>query len=251
MQAKGERIMKLDGRSAIVTGGGTGIGLAVSRALASEGCRVAVTGRREETLRAAAEAWRGHGALVAHAVDVADRASVAALMDWANDALGPIDILVNNAGINIRKRTMAELIPEDWDRIVQVIATGAYNCLHAVLPEMRSRGDGLIVNICSIAGKRASPLGGVAYTAAKFAQAALGACVALEVGECGVRVSNIFPGEVDTPLLADRPVPVREEHRARILQPEDVAAAVLMIACLPPRAHVAELIIKPTVQAYA
>jgi NADP-dependent 3-hydroxy acid dehydrogenase YdfG len=107
------------------------------------------------------------------------------------------------------------------------------------------------VNICSIAGKRASVLGGVAYSASKFAMTALGGTVALEEGRHGIRVTTIFPGEVETPILDRRPVPVSAEHRARILQPADVADAVLMIACLPPRAHVPELIIKPTSQDYA
>jgi NADP-dependent 3-hydroxy acid dehydrogenase YdfG len=122
--------------------------------------------------------------------------------------------------------------------------------LHAVLPQMRSRRDGLIVLISSVAGKRAGKLGGIGYAAAKFAVGAIGTSLANEVGPSGIRVTTICPGEVDTPILDNRPVPVTDEHRARILQPEDVAAAVLMVANLPPRAHVQELIIKPTMQEY-
>jgi NADP-dependent 3-hydroxy acid dehydrogenase YdfG len=116
---------------------------------------------------------------------------------------------------------------------------------------MRERQDGVIINVSSIAGKRATMLGGVAYNAAKFAMAALGTSASLEVGGEGIRVTTIFPGEVDTPILLKRPVPVSAEHRAKILQPEDVADAALMVACLPARAHVPELIIKPTSQDYA
>ena len=129
--------------------------------------------------------------------------------------------------------------------------TGVYDCIRCVLPAMRKRRDGLIVNICSTAGKRASMLAGVAYCASKFAVSALSATVALEEGKNGIRVTSICPGEVETPILEDRPVKPTAEHRAKMLQPEDVAAAVLMIACLPPRAHIAELIIKPVVQDYA
>ncbi|MEK6236220.1 MAG: SDR family oxidoreductase, partial [Planctomycetales bacterium] len=193
----------------------------------------------------------GDPKILYRAADAADRESVDALVAWATKELGRIDIFINSAGVNIVKRTMAEMIPEDWDKVLQINASGAYYCMHAVLPPMRERGDGLIINVSSIAGKRSSPLGGVAYSAAKFAMTALGGTVALEDGKNGIRVTTIFPGEVNTPILDNRPVAVSDEHRARILQPEDVAAAALMIACLPPRAHVPELIIKPVSQDYA
>jgi NADP-dependent 3-hydroxy acid dehydrogenase YdfG len=134
---------------------------------------------------------------------------------------------------------------------MSINATGAYNCMHAVLPGMRTRRDGLIINMDSISGQRASVLGGVAYCASKFALTALGTCVALEEGQNGSRVTSVCPGEVDTPLLDGRPTPVGAEHRSRILQAEDIAAAVLMVACLPARAHVHELVIKPTWQDYS
>src|SRR5213593_673176 len=97
---------------------------------------------------------------------------------------------------------------------------GAFYCSHAVLPRMLERRDGVIVNVSSVAGKRASPLGGAAYSAAKFGLSALGLCLAAEEKDSGVRVSNIYPGEVDTPILEVRPQPVTEEHRSRILRSE-------------------------------
>jgi NADP-dependent 3-hydroxy acid dehydrogenase YdfG len=238
-------------KSALITGGATGIGYGIAVALADEGCRVAIAGRREEKLREAAGKYRGESRLLMHTVDIADRASVARLFQWAAAELGPIDILVNGAGLNIVHRTVAETTPEEWDRLVAINATGAFNCLQAVLPQMRERGDGLVINISSIAGKRALKLGGVAYCASKFAMTALGTFAALEDGKNGIRVTNIYPGEVDTPILENRPVPITPEHRARILQPEDVATAVVMIAKLPPRAHVSEMVIKPTMQEFA
>ena len=243
--------MKLSGKTALITGGGTGIGRGIAIALAEAGCQVAVTGRRAEKLSETANAYSGEPKILTYTADVGDRGSVDELVDWANKAMGKIDILVNNAGVNVVKRTMAELAPEDWERMLHINATGAYYCMRAVLPQMRERKDGLIVNVSSIAGKRPSVLGGVAYSASKFAMASLGGTVALEEGNNGIRVSNIYPGEVDTPILDNRPVKVGEDHRARILQPEDLGAAVLMVACLPPRAHIPELIIKPTTQNYA
>jgi NADP-dependent 3-hydroxy acid dehydrogenase YdfG len=240
--------MQLTGKTAVVTGGGTGIGAAVAVSLANEGCRVVICGRREEPLQAVLDAYDGE--MLLRTCDVANRDDVNSFFAWATEQLGQIDILVQSAGINVPKRSSAELSPEDWDRIMSVNATGAYNCLAAVLPGMRSRGDGLVVNISSVAGIRASPLGGPAYAASKFAMSALGLTVGLEVKDDGVRISNVYPGEVETPILDKRPVPVSAEHRAKILQPEDVASAVHLIACLPPRAHIPELTITPTTQGF-
>ena len=238
-------------KTALVTGGGTGIGLGVAQALAQQGFRVAIAGRREDKLRAAASAFAGTARLETCVADVANRESVQHLFDWAAKSLGGIDILINAAGVNVPKRLMMELDPADWDLLMDVNATGAYNCTRLVLPQMIERRDGLIINISSISGKRAGLLGGVAYSASKFAMSALGTAVALEVGKHNVRVTNIYPGEVETPILDQRPVPVSAEHRARILQPEDLGAAVVMVARLPPRAHIPELVIKPTTQDYA
>ena len=243
--------MKLSGKTALITGGATGIGQGIALAFAREGCRVAIAGRREDALRGVADAYRGEPKIIFHTCDVAVRNSVVELARWAEKQLGQIDILVNCAGMNVKKRGLAESLPEEWDQLLAVNATGAFNCLHEVLPGMRERKDGLVINISSISGKRASRLGGVAYCASKFAMTALGTAAALEEGKNGIRVTNICPGEVDTPILNNRPTPVTAEHRARILQAEDIAAAALMIACLPPRAHIQELVIKPTYQEYA
>jgi NADP-dependent 3-hydroxy acid dehydrogenase YdfG len=242
--------MSLAGKTALITGGGSGIGAAIAVEFAKRGCRVAICGRRAERLDEVVKSYEGEPPILSHVADVADRQSVEELFGWAGEHLGQIDILVNSAGVNIPKRLMSELIPEHWDLLMQVNATGAYNCMYAVLPQMRERKDGLIINVSSVAGKRAGMLGGVAYNASKFAMTALGSSVSQEEKDHGIRVTSIFPGEVDTPILEDRPTPVTDEHRAKILQPEDVAAAAVMVAELPPRANVPELIIKPTTQAY-
>jgi NADP-dependent 3-hydroxy acid dehydrogenase YdfG len=243
--------MGLKGKTAVVTGGASGIGKAIAHALAHAGARVAIAGRRTELLRAAADAIGVQPPVCYQQCDVADRQSVSRYFQWASGEVGPIHILVNAAGANIKSRSIAAMRPEQWDELLAVNVTGAYNCIAAVLPAMRERRDGLIINISSISGMRASKLGGVAYSASKFAMAGLGAAVSLEEAENGIRVSNVFPGEVDTPILDERPTPVTAEHRGRILKPEDVAAAVMMIAQLPPRAHVPQLVIKPTLQEFA
>ena len=240
----------LTSKTALVTGGGSGIGLATAVALAREGCRVAIAGRRAEVLREAAASWTAQPAIVHHSCDVADRTSVERLFAWADKQLGRIDILVNSAGVNIKNRLMSNMEPPDWDRVLAINATGVYHCMYAVLPQMRARRDGLIVNISSISGKRAAAIGGVAYNASKFAVAALSTSVSNEECQNKIRITSIFPGEVDTPILEHRPQPVSAERRAKMLLPEDVADMVVALARLPPRAHVPELIIKPTIQEY-
>ena len=140
-----------------------------------------------------------------HACDVSDRESVKELFTWAESELGHIDILVNSAGTNIRKRRVSELDPDDWDKLININATGAFHCVQAVLPSMRERQDGVIINICSISGVRSNPLGGLAYNASKYAMRALGMTVGEEERENKIRVTNIHPGEVETPILDDRP----------------------------------------------
>jgi NADP-dependent 3-hydroxy acid dehydrogenase YdfG len=241
--------MRLSGKTALVTGGATGIGYGIACALASEDCRTVIAGRRDDALRAAVEGCKT-GQLLRHRVDVADPESVKILFAWANQQLGRIDILVNAAGVNIKNRTMTNMDPSQWDYVMNINAAGVYHCMYAVLPQMRERKDGLIINISSISGKRASPLGGVAYNASKFAVEGLSIAVANEERGNNIRITSILPGEVETPILEHRPEPVSDERRATMLQPEDVAALVLTIASLPPRAHVPELIIKPTVQEF-
>lgn len=249
-QTNGSAIPAL--QNVLITGGGTGMGQGIAWALAAAGYRVVVAGRREDKLRQTIEgASIGSVPILAHPVDVAQRSSVVTLVEWTCQQLGRIDCLVHAAGVNIKNRSMLSMPPEQWDEILAVNATGAYNCMWAVLPGMRERRAGLIVNITSIAGKRAADLGGIAYCASKFAATGLGTAVGLEEAARGIRVTNVYPGEVDTPLLEQRPQPVSDERRATMLKAEDVAKMVLAIIQLPPHVHVPEMVIKPLVQAYA
>jgi NAD(P)-dependent dehydrogenase (short-subunit alcohol dehydrogenase family) len=241
---------KLSGKCVLVTGGGSGIGLASARLLLQEGARVAITGRDESKLRRAAEELNAGERLIYRAADVSDVEHVRALVEDITRRLGRIDILVNNAGLNIKERTFRELTPESWHLLLGANLHGAFYCMHAVLPQMRARRDGLIININSIAGKRSNPLGGIAYIAAKHGLRGLAMGLAAEEKDNGIRVSSIYPGEVNTPILEARPTPISDEKRRVMLQPEDVAAAVLLIATLPPRASIPELVITPANAAY-
>jgi NADP-dependent 3-hydroxy acid dehydrogenase YdfG len=241
-------MIDLKNKFVIITGGGTGIGAGIARGLALAGCRVMVGGRREEPLRQLSESVQSPHPIAFHTLDVADDGSIEAFFAAAGKHGGDADILVNSAGINIVNRTMAAMDPKDWDHVMRVNATGAYRCMLQVLPAMRARRDGLVINISSISGKRAIQLGGVVYCASKFAMTALGTTVSNEVRMEGVRITNVYPGEVNTPILDKRPTPVSQEHKEAILQPEDIALMVTAICHLPPRAHVPEIVIKPTIQ---
>lgn len=240
--------MRLQDNVAIVTGAGSGIGAAIAGALASEGCRVVAVGRRQSALDETVQ--QAPDLIQAVAADVTDRGAIESLVAATIEQHGRVDILVNSAGVNTVKRSSSEVSPEDWEFLLKVNATGAFHCIQSVLSQMQSQGRGTIVNISSVAGRRAIPLGGVAYNASKFAMSALGITVGEEHKGDGIRVTNIYPGEVETPILDARPVPVSKEHRARILQPEDVAAAVLLACTLPARARIPELVIVPTSQTF-
>ncbi len=239
--------MNLAGQNALIIGGGTGMGAAIALALAAEGAVVAIAGRRQEKLDEVVAQARG---IRTHTVDVADQASVQRLFEWFDRDVGRLHLLVNSAGINVPRRSTSELSPEDWDRLMAINASGAFYCLHHGLPLMRRHGDGLVINISSTSGKRAAPLGGIGYNASKFAMTALGAAAADDERPNGIRITTLFPGEVDTPIMECRPTPPTPEHRARILRPEDIGAVVVALACLPARVHVPEMIVKPLCQSY-
>jgi NADP-dependent 3-hydroxy acid dehydrogenase YdfG len=235
----------LNGKRTLITGGGSGIGLATARRCLQAGAKVAITGRNEARLREAAASLQGGDRLLAHAADLTDAAQAQRLIDEVTRRLGGIDILVNNAGVNIKERQFRQLTPESWRQLVAGNLDGACHCMMAVLPQMRERKDGLIINVNSISGKRASPLGGTGYIAAKFGLRGLAMAVAAEERANGIRVSSIYPGEVNTPILEARPDPVSEERKRAMLQPDDLAAAVLFIAELPAHVAIPELIITP------
>jgi NADP-dependent 3-hydroxy acid dehydrogenase YdfG len=183
-------------------------------------------------------------------IDVADRPAVNETVQQILKQFGPVDILVNNAGINTNPRSIAEVVPEDWDRTVAINLTGAFNFIRAVLPGMRERSEGLVINISSIAGLRAGKVAGAAYSASKHAMISLNDSLNAEENDNGIRACVICPGEVNTPILDLRVEPVSAERRAQILQPEDVSAAALFVANLPARACVPILVIKPTTQSF-
>ncbi|MBN2318015.1 MAG: SDR family oxidoreductase [Acidobacteria bacterium] len=237
--------MDLSGRVVLVAGGAGGMGLAIARAFADEGGIAVITDLSEAGIQKAIAESKVQLPLHGRVCDVTDRNQVADLFAWLMQEFGTIDILVNSAGINVPQRMLADIDPADFDRVLQVNTTGTFNCMHYALPVMREKRSGLIVNICSIAGIRVMPMAGVPYCVSKFATGALGTFANLEEAANGIKVTNIYPGETNTPILDERPSPPPPEKRARMLQPEDIAACVIMVARLPARAVVPELVVTP------
>lgn len=240
--------MELAGKLAVVTGAGSGMGQAIASGLADAGARVVLCGRREAPLQAVAAAIAGRGgkATVA-ALDITDREAIGALVQRL-DAEGGVDILVNNAGSASRVLNARWLSPEEWDATLQVNLTAVFDFAQAVLPAMLARGAGTIVTVSSLAALNPNLLGGAAYGAAKAGVRNFMGFLHNTYRHQGIRSICILPGEADTPILDSRARPPTAQERARMLRPEDVAAAVLMCVTLPPRATVPELHICPTFQ---
>ncbi|OGA15750.1 MAG: oxidoreductase [Betaproteobacteria bacterium RIFCSPLOWO2_02_FULL_66_14] len=239
---------ELRGRVAWVTGGGSGIGLAGAMELAKSGARVVISGRTARSNEEGLAQLKKLGEAEALRLDVADRKAVMAAAADIEKRYGRIDILVNSAGTNIGggKRNFATMTTEGWDEVVAINLNGLFYCCYAVLPGMRARRDGLIINIASWAGRYASQLTGPAYNATKRAVIAVSESINMEECKHGIRATSILPGEVATPILEKRPVPPSAEERARMAQAEDLGAAILFVASLPARACVNELILTPT-----
>ena len=233
---------ELSGKVAWVTGGGSGIGLAAATALAKSGAKVVISGRSEATLKQALKQVKAD----AVACDVGDKAQVAKAAAEIHKRHGRVDVLVNSAGINLPKRNFRDVTNEGWDEIVRINLSGMFYCIQAVLPGMRSRKDGLIINVSSWFGRYANALGGPGYGATKRAVVALSEQLNIEECTHGIRATSVLPGEAATPILEKRPVPPSPEVRAKMLQPEDLGRTLAFIAGLPPRVCVNEIIISPT-----
>lgn len=237
----------IHGQVAWVTGAGSGIGQAAAMALAGAGVRLALTSRRPEGLQETAALVEGVGGECRILpADVADAAQVDAAAQALLSAYGRCDILVNSAGLNIRARSWEVVDGQGFGAVIAANLNGCFYTSRAILPAMRAQGGGLIIQVSSWGGRFVSPVTGPAYTAAKAGLNALSE--SLNQAECvnGVRSCCICPGEVATPILKNRPIPVSAEDQARMLQPEDLAQTILFAAQMPASVCLNEILISPT-----
>ncbi len=228
--------------TAVVTGAGSGVGRAIALRFAAEGWRVALVGRRTTILvETAALAGPDDGRVAVFPCDVSAANAVATMGTAVLARFGVVDVLVNAAGINVLRRSFDTLSLDDWHAVLATNLHGAYYCVRAFLPGMRARRTGTIININSDVGKVARDLAGVAYVSSKFGLMGLTQQINAEERANGVRACSICPRDINTPLLDKRPQPPAPDVRARMLQPEDLAACVWLAATLPSRAVVEEI----------
>lgn len=239
----------LDGRIALVTGGGSGIGRASALALAREGAHVIVAGRREAPLVetvSRVEARGGAGSV--RVADLADGDQAQALGEAVLAEHGRLDVLVNNAGFSSQVRTLSHVSPEEFDAVFRVNVMGVFRLTQSVVHSMVERGEGTVITVASMAGVSSSLLGGVAYGAAKAAAINMMNGLNAELRNQGVRATSIMPGEANTDIMDNRPLPPDADTRAQMMQPEDVAEAVRMCAAMPGRTVVEQILMRPTRQ---
>ena len=237
----------LKGKVAWITGAGSGIGAATALALAGAGMRLVLSGRRQAELQqVAAQVQAAGGQARVAPLDVAAGDAVQAVAQSIADDEGRLDMLVNSAGLNVRERNWKQLSRAGWDQVLRIDLDGTFYCCHAALPLLRRAGDGLIVNVSSWAGKHVSTLTGPAYSAAKFGVNAM--TESLNIEECihGVRATAVCPGEVATPILDKRPIPVSAEDKARMVQAQDCGELMLFLARMPGHVCINDLTISPT-----
>ena len=223
---------ELDGMVALVTGGSRGIGLAISRALAEGGARVAVVARGEEGARSAAESLPGDGHQ-GFSCDVADGERVAEVVKEVEAALGTVSVLVNNAGIT-RDHLLLRLKEEDWDAVMDVNLRGAFHMAQAVLRGMMKQRDGVILNITSVVGLMGNA-GQTNYAASKAGLVGFTKSVARELASRGIRSNAIAPGYIETDMtnaLNEKQIQALAEGipLGRLGQPEDVAGVARFLA---------------------
>lgn len=237
---------QLAGKIAWVTGAGTGIGEAAALALAAEGATIILSGRRAEPLEdTAAQIRRAGGTAHVQPADLSVAADVEKVGKFIGETFNRLDILVNNAGVNISDRHWEHLTPAGIDTLVDGNLKSALYCITVALPFMRAQKDGLLIHTASMAGRFIGGLSGPIYTAAKHGVVAMSHTINMEECINGIRSTAMLPGEVATPILDRRPVPVTPDERARLVQSADCGDLIRYIACLPPHLCIPEVMITP------
>jgi 3-oxoacyl-[acyl-carrier protein] reductase len=241
--AMGKNKVSAQGAVAVVTGGSKGIGAAVAKGLAGLGMRVVVCGRTIALLDKTSREIQGAGGdCTPLACDVSQETSVERFAAEVIRRFGRVDVLVNNAGVGAFSTHLHALEPKEWDRVMDTNLKGVYLMIRAFAPLMIERNDGHIVNISSLAGKNALPKG-AAYAASKWGLNGLTYSVAEELREHNIRVAVVCPGSVNTELS-----PHVGKDPARMLQPSDVAHAVMMLVTQAPQSFASEILLRPTLK---
>lgn len=239
--------MTLKNKVCLITGGGSGIGRATANKMAKEGARIIVVGRTQTKIDETVSSIKKNGGYASgYATDVSDQALVDDLVSSVIQEHSKIDLLLNNAGHSSKHRRLTTTTATEIQSVIDSNLIGTIYCSQAVVPYMISAEEGTIINVASIAGLSPSNLGGMIYSAVKAAVINFTGFLNDDLKNTGIRASVVIPGEVDTPILDNRPIPPDENARAKMVTAEDTAEAISMIARLPLRTNIPELQIRPT-----
>ena len=224
--------MSLKGQVCIITGGGSGIGRDAALLMASDGATIVLVGRTEAKIEAVkVEIESDGGSATTYALSVADYTAVCQMVDGVTQTYGQIDVLVNNAGHSSLHRRLLNSPPEEVLQVIDSNLIGTFFCTQAVVPTMLKAQSGTIINVSSLAGVTPGPFSGFAYGAAKAGV---------------INFSVLIPGEVNTPILDKRPITPEEDARKCMVDVAETSAAIHLIASLPPRTNIPQLVIRPT-----
>ncbi len=239
----------MDGKVSIITGAGTGIGKVAAVMFAEAGSDLVLAGRRQAPLDEVADFAREHGVEVeVRPTDLEIGDAAADLGKWSLERFGKVDILVNNAGHSSRVRSLRYVAPEEWESVFKVNVEGVYRLTQSVLANMIDRGSGTVITVSSMAALTPGLLGGAPYSAAKAASLNMIRGMNTELAKLGVRACAIMPGEVDTPILENRPRPPDADDRSTMMMPEDIAQAIFLCAAMPQRTIVEQVVMMPTMR---
>jgi NADP-dependent 3-hydroxy acid dehydrogenase YdfG len=237
----------LEGKVAIITGAGTGIGKSAAMQFAEQGAKVVLVGRRPAPLEeTAADIRKSGGTVLVHPTDLEDGDAAAGVVAATVKEFGKVDILVNNAGHSSRVRSIKHVGPEEWQSVFKVNVEGVYRITQAAVNDMIKRKEGTVITVSSMAALTPGLLGGAPYSAAKAASLNMIRGMNAELRAEGIRACAIMPAEVDTPILSNRPLPPDAAARATMMGAQDIAAAILFCAAMPQRTIVEQMVVMPT-----
>lgn len=234
----------LENKVAWITGAGSGIGQNAAIKLSKLGMKIILSGRNKKKLKETALKC-GDNFLI-KTLDISNKQSVQDVVSEIKKEFKYIDVLVNCAGINIENRDWDNIHENEWDNVIQTNLNGLFYCCRSVIPLMKQKMDGLIINVSSWSGNHVSLLSGVPYTSSKHALNAMTETINMKYCNYGIRACALCPGEVSTAILDKRPKKLSIEQKNKMLQPDDLGETIAFLCEMPKHVCINELTISPT-----